>query len=85
VGASVQPRRRRRSHVRAASSSERLVTWETYRVVVEHATHDDLKDGRTATGVSLVEVVAQSQDEAFLIAAQMVAARGRMPTRTTPA
>jgi hypothetical protein len=56
-----------------------------YRVVVEHATHDDLKDGRTATGFSLVEVVAQSQDEAYLIAAQMIAARGRMPTRTTPA
>lgn len=54
-----------------------------YVVDVETATHDDLKAHQTATGISRIQVLARDETEAKLVACQMVARDGRMPTRAS--
>jgi hypothetical protein len=54
----------------------------TFTVQVESATYDALHRGETAETVSIVIVSAANPQEAQLIAAQIAASRGRMPTRT---
>lgn len=54
-----------------------------YVVDVETATHDDLKEGETVTRISRVQVLAADETEAKLVACQMAARDGRMPTRAT--
>lgn len=53
-----------------------------YTVEVESASHEDVKAGNTATHHSRVRVLAATPTQASLIAAQMVACHGRMPTKT---
>jgi hypothetical protein len=55
----------------------------TWTVDVETATHDDLRECNTATRVSRVQVMAPNETEAKLVACQMAASGGRMPTRAT--
>lgn len=57
---------------------------QEFWIIVESSTHDDLQRGQTCTQITWVNVLAADYDEAACIAAQMVAGRGRMPTRTTP-
>lgn len=53
-----------------------------FTVVVTFATHDDVKAGRVAAGHSTVIVLADTDTDATLTAASMVAGRGYMPTST---
>lgn len=55
-----------------------------FSILVESSTHDDLQRGDTCTDVTRVQVLADDEITAMLVAAQMVAGRGRMPTMTTP-
>lgn len=55
----------------------------TYVVEVETATHDDLRNGEEATGLARYSVEAYDGWEAKLVACQMAAREGRMPTRAT--
>lgn len=48
-------------------------------VYVTTASHDDVKAGDTCTGVSRIEVLADTPSEARLVACQIAAIRG-MPT-----
>lgn len=68
---------------RAIESFGEAFNANTYVVDVETATHDDLKEGNTATRYSRVRVLAGDEDEAKLVACQMAATDGRMPTRAT--
>ena len=54
-----------------------------WTVDVETATHDDLKVGNTTTSISRVQVLAPDETEAKLVACQMAATGGRIPTRAT--
>ncbi len=54
-----------------------------FTVVVGFSTHDDLKLGRVTTGHSTVLVAADTDTDATLVAASMVACRGLIPTSTT--
>ena len=56
---------------------------DVFTVDVSFSTHDMLKDGVTCFSTSRVRVLAVSGDDASLIACQMVAARGWMPTAST--
>lgn len=60
-------------------------TWDptVWTVDVETATHDDLREGKTVTQISRVQVIAPDETEAKLVACQMAARDGRMPTRAT--
>lgn len=71
------------SVLRAAHAFRVPVIAHTYVVDVETATHDDLRGGETATRYSRVQVLARDEVEAKLVACQMVARSGRMPTRAT--
>ncbi len=53
-----------------------------YTFDVDMSTHDALRRGVTALATSRVAVWAKDINEAALIAAQMPAARGYMPTQT---
>lgn len=53
-----------------------------YSVLVESASREDMKTGRTATCLSKVIVIAGSPTEAQLVACQMVACHD-MPTKAT--
>lgn len=53
-----------------------------FTVAVEFSTHDELKFGIN-DGLQFAAVLAATENEATLVAAQMVASRGVMPTRTT--
>jgi hypothetical protein len=55
----------------------------TWTVDVETATHDELKEGKTATRISRVQVVAPDEIEAKLVACQMATHGDRVPTRAT--
>lgn len=59
------------------------LTRATYVVDVETATHDDLRNGEEATGLARYSVEAYDGWEAKLVACQMAAREGRMPTRAT--
>lgn len=53
-----------------------------HQFAVEWAHHKDtLKEGEVHAGTSYINVMAESVDEGKLIAEQMVAARGREPTK----
>ncbi len=54
-----------------------------WTVDVETATHDDLREGNTTTRISRIQVFAPNETEAKLVACQMAAHPGRMPTRAT--
>lgn len=55
-----------------------------FTVDVETASNDDCKDGRTCTRMSRVKVMADDENEAMVVAAQMAACTSdAMPTRTT--
>lgn len=54
-----------------------------FTVVVGFSTHDHVKAGRVTTGYSTVHVLADTDTDATLAAACMVACRGLMPTSTT--
>jgi hypothetical protein len=54
-----------------------------FTVAVNYSTHDDLKNGLGEYGLQFAAVLAESDVEATLVAAQMVASHGVMPTRTT--
>jgi hypothetical protein len=55
-----------------------------FTVAVNYSTHDEVKAGIIEPGLQFVAVLAATDVEATLIAAQMVAAVGDvMPTRTT--
>lgn len=54
----------------------------TFTVHVTTATHDDLQRGDTATTYSRVDVLADTDTEALLVACQMAACRA-MPTSAT--
>lgn len=57
---------------------------QVFTIDVDFSTHDDLQRGVTSLGFRRVRVLADSGDQASLIAAQMVAAvHGVMPTATT--
>lgn len=58
---------------------------QDFTIDVAFSTHDDLQKGVICSGVSRVHVLAPDGDTASLIAAQMVAARGSMPTASTHA
>lgn len=54
-----------------------------FTVAVTFNTHDGLKDfGCDSDGLQFAAVLADDPDTATLIAAQMIAARGFMPTGT---
>lgn len=53
-----------------------------YVVEVEWSTQDDLMQGKTCVGTSTVEVEAFHGGMAQLLAAQLVATNGRVPTRS---
>lgn len=55
----------------------------TFTVDVSFSTHDALQRGVVITGVSRVFVLANDGDDAQLVAAQITACRGVMPTATT--
>lgn len=59
-----------------------METRDTFTVAVSWSTHDDLKAGLPEKGVRFACVLATSEREAHLIAAQLTACTGRMPTRT---
>lgn len=67
----------------AMSAFARAFVNSVWTVEVETATHDDLKAGETATRISRVQVLAPNETEAALVASQMAAHEGRMPTRAT--
>lgn len=54
-----------------------------WTVDVETATHDDLRAGETCTSASRIQVLAPNEVEAKLVACQMAAKDGRMPTKAT--
>lgn len=68
---------------RAAAAFGSAMLGSTWVVDVETATHDDLREGETVTRVSRVQVLALDETEAMLVACQMAATDGRMPTRAT--
>lgn len=55
---------------------------QVFTIDVAFSTHDLLQAGIICDGVSRVTVLAPDGDTAALIASQMVAARGSMPTAT---
>lgn len=55
----------------------------TFTVLVEASTNDALKDGELVTTFSTVQVMADDEHEAVVVAAQMVACRGVVPTAAT--
>jgi hypothetical protein len=61
----------------------RLALYNRFAVEVDTASHDDLKNGITASCTSKVVVMAENDTEAVLIATQMAACNRRdaMPTR----
>lgn len=71
--------------VRAATTAMNAFTWHptVWTVDVETATHDDLREGETVTRISRVQVLAPDETEAKLVACQMAATGGRMPTKAT--
>jgi hypothetical protein len=54
-----------------------------FTVAVTFATHDEVKDGNPHAGLQFAAVLADDPITATLIAAQMVACHGVMPTSTT--
>lgn len=58
---------------------------QAFTIDVAFSTHDQLQQGIICDGVSRVTVLADDGDQASLIAAQIVAARGSMPTASTHA
>lgn len=56
---------------------------QTFTIDVSYSTHYDLQKGITQLGFRRVRVLADSGDQASLIAAQIVACHGVMPTATT--
>ena len=55
----------------------------TFTVVVATATHDDLANGLTAARYHRVDVLADTDTDATLIACQIAACHGGMPTCAT--
>lgn len=70
--------------VEAATSSNPAGDDLLYAVLVESSTHDDLNEGLVTTEIVWTTVLASDVEEAMLVASQMAACRGRMPTRVTP-
>lgn len=57
-------------------------TMTAFTVDCAFSNHDALKDGIICLGVSRVQVLAENGDSTELLAAQIVACRGFMPTAT---
>jgi hypothetical protein len=68
---------------RAITAFGQAILGTAWTVDVETATHDDLREGETVTRISRIQVLAPDETEAKLVACQMAARPGRMPTRAT--
>lgn len=55
---------------------------QVFTIDVAFSDHDKLQQGIICAGVSRVTVLADDGDQASMIASQIVAARGSMPTAT---